>query len=90
MGSREGHLSNTQAMRLLERIAGPELEVVALGHLSESNNSPDVALKTVGAVLDGAGVHLRVANRKTPTELIEFPGEFEPWEPEPPLQGSLF
>jgi phosphoribosyl 1,2-cyclic phosphodiesterase len=38
-----GHLSNADAAKLLESVAGPGLEVVWLGHLSRRNNRPDLA-----------------------------------------------
>ena len=38
-----GHLSNAQAMEMLERMAGPRLHTLVLAHLSETNNSPERA-----------------------------------------------
>lgn len=48
-----GHLSNEQAARLARRVAHPGLAYVVLAHLSRRNNSPQLALETVGAALDG-------------------------------------
>jgi len=62
-GSR-GHLSNVAAGALLAEIASPALEHVYLGHLSEENNRPLLALHTVQEVLNVNGVtipHLEVA-----------------------------
>ncbi len=39
-----GHLSNGAAGRLLREVASPELELVILAHLSQTNNHPPLAL----------------------------------------------
>lgn len=38
-----GHLSNEQAARLLERVLHDRLEGLVLAHLSETNNTPELA-----------------------------------------------
>jgi phosphoribosyl 1,2-cyclic phosphodiesterase len=43
---RMGHLSNTNAGMLIQEHATKELQHVFLSHLSENNNTPDIALKT--------------------------------------------
>ena len=46
-----GHLSNTQAGELVERLAHPGLRHVILGHLSPECNTPDVATAHMEQVL---------------------------------------
>lgn len=41
-----GHLSNATAGELILNHASPQLEYVFLSHLSENNNTPDIALQT--------------------------------------------
>jgi len=41
---RQGHLSNEQALEILEQIVEGGVEVVLLGHLSQENNQPELAL----------------------------------------------
>jgi phosphoribosyl 1,2-cyclic phosphodiesterase len=41
-----GHLSNEMAGELILNHASPHLEYVLLSHLSENNNTPDIALQT--------------------------------------------
>jgi hypothetical protein len=41
-----GHLSNTQAAMLSADHASPRLRHVFLSHLSENNNTPELALNT--------------------------------------------
>ena len=90
VASRMGHLSNVQARALLERVASPRLSVVALGHLSGSNNTAEVAQTTVGEALRGASIHLAGAPRKEASRLIELPGDYPAYVPDPPLQAELF
>ena len=49
--SDKGHLSNELAAGYLSRLIGLNTKHVILAHLSETNNTPDVALKTVKKVL---------------------------------------
>lgn len=49
--SDKGHLSNELAAGYLSRLIGPNTKKVVLAHLSETNNSPSVALETVTKVL---------------------------------------
>lgn len=71
----QGHLSNAQAERLLERIAGERLRFLFLAHLSETNNTPELALEAARRALCRAGrgsaITLRVALQHEPTA---------PWE----------
>ena len=46
IAGKAGHLSNDDAAQLLSECHAGQLQWVCLGHLSEHNNSPDVALAT--------------------------------------------
>lgn len=64
-----GHLSNEQAAELLRTGASERLEHVVLAHLSEDNNTPELALRTAeGALRDAgrAGVRVAVASQDRP------------------------
>lgn len=50
--SNHGHLSNADGAALLEQLVWDGLEAVFLAHLSETNNTPQLAQQTVAAVLD--------------------------------------
>ncbi len=54
--SEYGHLSNVHAGELLCELYSEKLKYVYLGHLSEENNSPIVALETVKSILDDKGI----------------------------------
>lgn len=59
-----GHLSNEQAVDLVEALAGPRLHTLVLAHLSEKNNTPAHALEAARRGLARMGrsdVHVIVA-----------------------------
>lgn len=45
---RKGHLSNPMASKFVETIFHADLEKVVLAHLSETNNTPEVAMQSLG------------------------------------------
>lgn len=47
IASRVGHLSNYEAGNLLREVMHSGIEQVILGHLSDENNTPQIALETV-------------------------------------------
>jgi phosphoribosyl 1,2-cyclic phosphodiesterase len=57
-----GHLSNDEAAGLLRDAAGPKLRWACLGHLSEENNTPQIAMTTHRRVL-GERFALHLASR---------------------------
>jgi len=57
-----GHLSNFEAAQLLDAAAGRQLQWACLGHLSEDNNNPDLAVQTHQDIL-GSRFPLHVASR---------------------------
>lgn len=54
--SSHGHLSNIAGSTLLHDLLWPGLDSVFLGHLSETNNRPELALQAVNAVLNQQNV----------------------------------
>ncbi len=71
--SDKGHLSNEQAAQMILRLNLARTRRIYLGHLSEENNHPDVALLTVSSILKQHGVFesynfsLEIANRYSPS-----------------------
>ena len=76
--SKIGHLSNKACGEALVAHATANLRHVWLCHLSEENNHPELARKTVDAILRSAGIvpgvdfQLDVLKRKMPSEFIEL------------------
>jgi len=60
---RSGHLSNQDARMLLDEIKHDRLEQVILAHLSEINNTPAKARRSVGQALDQGLTRLDVARQ---------------------------
>ncbi len=58
IAGRFGHLSNRDAGKLLLEILTEKTRAVMLAHLSEENNYPAIALKTVQDILLGNGMEL--------------------------------
>ena len=70
-----GHLSNEQAADLIRSVAGKDVQSVFLCHLSENNNTPELALRSAEAALKDAGadhIILRALPRRTCSELFIF------------------
>lgn len=76
--SMTGHLSNADCGKALAENATEKLRHVWLCHLSEENNHPELARKTVEQVLRshgivaGADFKLEVLKRKIPSEIYEL------------------
>jgi len=70
--SSQGHLANNDAGKLLQQLAGGCLHHVVLAHLSQTNNIPELALKTVENELSGRNkaLVLTVACQNIPSQLI--------------------
>ncbi len=75
ISSGNGHLSNDKAGLLLAEHATPQLRHVWLCHLSEENNHPELARKTVEGILREYGIipgvdfKLDILKRKSPSEV---------------------
>lgn len=76
--SDRGHLSNDTAGGLLSEMVTSRLKHVFLGHLSNENNRPDLAYKTVEELLYqnrikvGKDFKMEIANRKTISSCIQL------------------
>jgi phosphoribosyl 1,2-cyclic phosphodiesterase len=73
--SRVGHLSNLMTADFLAQEMDSRTEFVILGHISESNNHPEIARATAMSALDERGLFvpkLAVAEQSKPTEVFQF------------------
>lgn len=74
----EGHLSNEQCASLAAALARTGTTKIVLGHLSNTNNTPEIALKTVSDALSGEGFKpgtdflLDVAKRHSVSKIYEL------------------
>ncbi|MBP5224728.1 MAG: MBL fold metallo-hydrolase [Lachnospiraceae bacterium] len=74
-----GHLSNDRCASLVTKILHPDLKFILLGHISEENNLPELALMTVKqAINDDPGPYrdtdfrIEAASRYAPSEIFEL------------------
>jgi phosphoribosyl 1,2-cyclic phosphodiesterase len=66
----QGHLSNFESARLLAE-SGRGLAWAALGHMSQDNNSPELAYETHRAIL-GSKTPIHLATRYEPSACLEL------------------
>jgi len=74
--SSRGHLCNEDAGLVLQKLHDRGVKNAILGHLSQENNTPELALVTVQSVLESAGLlesmFVTVADRFQPCGLFEL------------------
>ncbi|MFV0365606.1 MAG: MBL fold metallo-hydrolase [Mangrovibacterium sp.] len=63
--SHKGHLSNEQAVELVENHAGEQLHTVLLSHLSAENNSPEVAMYAFEKLKEHYNIELTYRHKAT-------------------------
>lgn len=56
--SDKGHLSNTYTGKYLKKVIGPNTKYIILAHISENNNTPELALEQVREELYSTGFNL--------------------------------
>ncbi|MCB2290369.1 MBL fold metallo-hydrolase [Clostridium sp. CS001] len=73
-----GHLSNEACGKAIVKIMNDKQKHIILGHLSKTNNYPDLAYQTVVSVLKenyievGRDISLNLARRDMPSDVIDF------------------
>lgn len=66
----KGHLSNKDSARYLQKLSGPRTKHIILAHLSEENNTEQLALKTIQEK-NIQNCEIIIAKQNQKTELIE-------------------
>lgn len=71
--SNHGHLANEDAAEFLKQILHPGLKLSVLAHLSETNNTPQLALESATKIFpDETETELILASQDRPTKLFSF------------------
>lgn len=70
VGSKNGHLSNIQALNLVQEKAGEELGLIFLSHISADNNTPELAMESFSLLSDKYDV--RLTSRYAPTDVVRI------------------
>lgn len=66
VGGAFGHLSNAQCAEALPNLVSTDTETVVALHLSEKNNRPSVAIRTLAAALDAEADNATFTRARTP------------------------
>jgi len=69
--SDKGHLSNRVTAEYLKEVVGNETKYILLAHLSEKNNTEELALNTTRKTLKNRKIDLMVARQDEESKLIE-------------------
>jgi phosphoribosyl 1,2-cyclic phosphodiesterase len=75
VSGRMGHLSNDETAALLREVVAEDCGAVVLAHLSEKNNTPELARRCAASALARAGAKrasMRVASATRPTPAVEL------------------
>ncbi|MDO5446992.1 MAG: MBL fold metallo-hydrolase [Prevotellaceae bacterium] len=78
IASQTGHLSNMDCGKAVAENATPKLKHLWLCHLSEENNHPELARKTVESILASYGIvadkdfRLEILKRRTPSQMYDL------------------
>ena len=70
--SDKGHLSNELSGTYLKELIGDKTKKIVLAHLSEINNTPEVALKTVKEIVDNKDIEIINAFQDEPIDVGEI------------------
>ncbi len=70
--SDKGHLSNRTTAKYLKKIIGSNTKTIVLAHLSETNNTHELALNTLREEVPDEQIKVVVADQYEPTECIEI------------------
>ena len=70
VASELGHLSNEQALKLLDEHAGQHLKLVFLSHLSKENNTPELALAHMNPLIHR--FEIKLTSRYEASEVIQI------------------
>lgn len=69
--SDKGHLSNTTTAKYLKKIIGLNTKNIILAHLSETNNTEELALETTKKELEGMKINIIAAKQHEGSPMIE-------------------
>ena len=67
----KGHLSNKDSAYYLKKFLGTNTKYIILAHLSEHNNTDELALKALKETIEIDNIDVEIAHQEIQTELIE-------------------
>lgn len=69
--SDKGHLSNTTTSKYLKKIVGNKTKYILLAHISEKNNTEELAYECTKKELDGTKIDITIAKQYEESPMIE-------------------
>lgn len=69
--SDKGHLSNTTTAKYLKKLIGPKTKTILLAHISETNNTEELALETTKKTLENTNIEILIAKQYEESPMIE-------------------
>lgn len=69
--SDKGHLSNTTTSKYLKKLIGPKTKTILLAHISETNNTEELALETTKKTLEDTNIEILIAKQYEESPMIE-------------------
>ncbi len=69
--SDKGHLSNNTTAKYLKSLVGENTHHILLAHLSEKNNTEELALQTTISALERTDIEIEIAHQDKESKLIE-------------------
>lgn len=70
IGGAHGHLSNDTAAQILDSLDRSRLRYIIAAHLSQQNNSPELARAALASIVGAAGIDVRVASQEAGFEWV--------------------
>ena len=70
--SDQGHLSNKYTGNFLNKVIGDKTKCIILAHLSENNNTPELALEQVTGEIKNNKIDFVIAKQYEETEMVEI------------------
>ena len=69
--SDKGHLSNTATAKYLKKIVGDQTKYIILAHISEKNNTEDLAYNCTKNILENENIEIIIAKQYEESKMIE-------------------
>ena len=69
--SDKGHLSNTTTAKYLQKLVGPKTKNIILAHISEKNNTEELALNCTKTTLNNENINVLIAKQYEESPMIE-------------------
>ena len=67
-----GHLSNESCSKYLKTFVGERTKYIFLAHISDKNNTKEMALETAKTILKNENIKIEVTNQSNPSKMVKI------------------